>query len=93
MGRASASFSERISPISERRQLRFQAAARSIAVEVVDTTGAGDCFNGVLAAGLAEGRELAAAVQRAVIAASHSVTVPGAREGMTKRAEMDRATG
>ena len=33
-------------------------------VPVVDTTGAGDCFNGVLAAGLAWGTELSAAVRR-----------------------------
>jgi ribokinase len=49
---------------------------------VVDTTGAGDCFNGVLAAGLAWGSELVAAVQDAVLAASLSVGTPGAREGM-----------
>jgi ribokinase len=49
---------------------------------VVDTTGAGDCFNGVLAAGLAWGTELAAAVQDAVLAASLSVGRAGAREGM-----------
>ena len=28
------------------------------AVEAVDTTGAGDCFNGVFAAGLAEGMDV-----------------------------------
>jgi ribokinase len=49
------------------------------AVRAVDTTGAGDAFNGVLAAGLASGRELRAAVEAAVAAASLSVTRPGAR--------------
>jgi ribokinase len=51
-------------------------------VPVVDTTGAGDCFNGVLAAGLAWGTELSAAVRDAVLAASLSVGTAGAREGM-----------
>lgn len=51
-------------------------------VPVVDTTGAGDCFNGVLAAGLARGADLSAAVRDAVMAASLSVGTPGAREGM-----------
>jgi len=49
---------------------------------VVDTTGAGDCFNGVLAARLAMGTQLAAAVRDAVIAASLSVGTAGARGGM-----------
>ena len=51
-------------------------------VDVVDTTGAGDCFNGVLAARLTEGRSLEDAVADAVFAASISVVVAGAREGM-----------
>jgi ribokinase len=58
-------------------------------VAVVDSTGAGDCFNGVLAAGLLEGLELEHAVRRAVAAASASVTKAGAREGMPTRAEID----
>ncbi|MEZ0109134.1 ribokinase [Catenulispora sp. EB89] len=45
---------------------------------VVDTTGAGDALVGVLAAALAQGFELRAAVQRAVRAASLSVTEVGA---------------
>ena len=61
-------------------------------VDVVDTTGAGDCFNGVLAAALLEGFELEHAVRRAVVAASVSVTRAGAREGMPSRAEIDAAT-
>jgi ribokinase len=58
-------------------------------VQVVDTTGAGDCFNGVFAAGLAEGLEVSAAVQRATAAAALSVTKVGAREGMPTRQELD----
>jgi ribokinase len=51
-------------------------------VPVVDTTGAGDCFNGVFSAGLAWGAELSAVVRDAVVAASLSVGTAGAREGM-----------
>jgi ribokinase len=48
-------------------------------VHVVDTSGAGDVFNGVLAARLALGTPIAAAVESAVDAASRSTTSPGAR--------------
>jgi ribokinase len=58
-------------------------------VEAVDTTGAGDCFNGVFAAGLAEGLEVRTAAERAAAAAAISVTKVGAREGMPTRAELD----
>jgi ribokinase len=60
-------------------------AARRIpapAADVVDTTGAGDTFNGVLAERLAAGDELADAVAVAVVAAALSVSHPGARTGM-----------
>jgi ribokinase len=62
---------------------------RAPRVQAVDTTGAGDCFNGVFAAGLAEGLELPAAAQRAAAAAALSVTKVGAREGMPTRDELD----
>ena len=52
------------------------------AVSSVDATGAGDAFNGALAAGLAEGRTLPDAARRAIQAASLSTTIAGAREGM-----------
>jgi ribokinase len=64
---------------------------RALAVDAVDTTGAGDCFNGVLAAGLIEGRALLDAVERATIASALSVTQPGAREGMPTRDEIEGA--
>jgi ribokinase len=60
-------------------------------VPVVDTTGAGDCFNGVLAAGLAWGTALTAAVLDAVVAASLSVGTAGAREGMPDHQAMSEA--
>jgi ribokinase len=57
-------------------------------VEPVDTTGAGDTFNGVLAALLAEGRTPVQAVGPAVMAASLSTLHAGAREGMPTKAAM-----
>lgn len=59
--------------------------------DIVDTTGAGDTFSGVLAAGLLEERPWTEAVRRATIAAGISVTVAGAREGMPSRAAIDAA--
>ena len=61
------------------------------AVDVVDTTGAGDSFVGALAAGLAQRRDFAAALARAVVAASLSCTRPGARAGMPTAAELEAA--
>ena len=48
-------------------------------VEAVDTTGAGDAFNGALAAALAGGAALADAVREAVAVAAEAVRRPGAR--------------
>ena len=65
----------------------------TIAVDAVDTVGAGDTLNGALAAGLAEGRTLEVAARRAVAAASLAVTRAGAREGMPTLAELETALG
>lgn len=62
-------------------------------VPVADTTGAGDAFNGALAAALLEDRPVEEAVARAVAAAGRSVTQPGAREGMPTREAIERALG
>ncbi len=62
-------------------------------VTAVDATGAGDTLNGAFAAGLAAGLDLEAAARRAVVAASLSVTRPGAREGMPTREELEAALG
>lgn len=59
------------------------------AAEVVDTTGAGDCFCGWLAAGLAEGLTLRTALTRAGAAAALSVGRPGAAPAMPGRAEVE----
>lgn len=58
---------------------------------VVDTTGAGDTFNGVLATRLALGDELERAAAQAVAAASISVGTRGAREGMPTAAAIAAA--
>jgi ribokinase len=52
---------------------------------VVDTTGAGDAFTGVLAAWLANGEPLSTAIQAANAAGSLAVTAAGARAGMPHR--------
>jgi ribokinase len=57
------------------------------AVDVVDTTGAGDTFNGALAVFLREG--LPQAVRKACAAAALSVTRLGAQGGMPTLAELD----
>ena len=61
------------------------------AVDIVDTTGAGDTFVGALAAALAAGRTLAAAAVEANAAAALSCTRAGARGGMPTRAELEAA--
>lgn len=51
-------------------------------VDVVDTTGAGDTFNGALAMSLLEGNTLAEAVRFATVAATIKTTKRGAQTGM-----------
>lgn len=57
-------------------------------VAVVDTTGAGDAFVGALAAALADGGDLSAAVRFAIQVASHSVTARGAQPSYPTRAAL-----
>lgn len=57
-------------------------------VDVVDTTGAGDTFNGALAVMLAEGRTMEQAIQFATAAGALSVTVLGAQGGMPTREQL-----
>lgn len=63
---------------------------RGFPVEAVDTTAAGDTFNGALAAGIAEGMEMEDAVRFANAAAAISVTRPGAQPSVPNRGEVDR---
>lgn len=61
-------------------------------VTPVDTTAAGDCFNGALTVALSEGQALPRAVQFACRAASISVTRLGAQASMPTREEVDSLT-
>lgn len=56
--------------------------------KAVDTTGAGDTFNGVLCAALAAGKGLDEAAELAAIAAGISVTRPGAAGSIPEQAEV-----
>ena len=59
-------------------------------VKPVDTTGAGDVFNGTLAVALAEGKPLLEAARFASAAAAISVTRLGAQPSAPTRKEIDR---
>ncbi len=72
--------------VAEGKDLRTVAAPR---VRPVDTVGAGDCFTGWIAAGIAEGLSLTDAATRAVLAASISVTRTGAQSSMPTRSEVN----
>jgi len=56
---------------------------------VVDTTGAGDAFNGGFAVALSEGRDVVEAVRFGVATAGISVTRPGTAPAMPSRAETE----
>lgn len=58
------------------------------AVSVVDTTGAGDCFNAALATALAQGESLEAAIRFASLASALAVTKFGAQAGMPTAEEV-----
>ena len=62
-------------------------------VQAVDTTGAGDTFNGYLAVALAKGDDLKCAVTLANRAASQSVTRLGAQPSIPKASELDALAG
>jgi len=68
--------------VAEGAETWWLAAPR---VEVVDTVGAGDAFNGALAVALAEKRTLVAAAAWACAAASLAVTAPGAQSALPLR--------
>ena len=58
-------------------------------VKAVDTVGAGDCFNGVLACKLCKGNSIKNAVKYATVAASIKVTRKGAQEGIPFQNEIE----
>ncbi|MBQ9463287.1 MAG: ribokinase [Bacteroidales bacterium] len=58
-------------------------------VKAVDTTGAGDVYNGALVAALADGKDLFAAARQATLAASVSVTRMGAQTSAPYKEEIE----
>lgn len=60
---------------------------------VVDTTAAGDTFNGALATALAEGQELKNAISFGCAAAALSVTKPGAQPSIPLRQDIAQIVG
>lgn len=62
-------------------------------VAAVDSTGAGDCFNGAFAAALSRGEEVSAAARFACVAASVSVTRQGAQSSFPSLEEALAAGG
>jgi ribokinase len=66
-------------------------AVPALPVEPVDTTGAGDTFAGVLAAGLDAGLALEPALRRASAAAALACLAQGAQPAMPTRATIDEA--
>jgi ribokinase len=62
----------------------------SFPVEAVDTTGAGDCFNGALAVALARGLKMVEAIQYANAAAALAVTRFGAQLSMPTDEEVQK---
>lgn len=62
-------------------------SARS--VESVDTTAAGDCFNGAFAVGLSEGLAAGEAIRFANLASSIAVTRKGAQNSLPSRDEVE----
>ena len=58
-------------------------------VKAIDTTAAGDCFNGALSVGIASGLSLEEGIKRACLAASISVTRKGAQDSMPYIEEID----
>lgn len=65
----------------------------SIPARAVDTTGAGDAFAGALAAGVAEGMEILAAMRVAAVAAGISVESEGCQPSYPSRGEVERRAG
>lgn len=62
----------------------------AFAVEVVDSTGAGDAFNGALACALAEGDSLETAISFANAAGALATTKRGAQNAMPSRREIEQ---
>jgi ribokinase len=64
----------------------------ALQVEALDTTGAGDAFNGGLAVGLARGETVGQALRLAVRAGTAATLRPGAAAAMPRASELDELT-
>ncbi|WP_295937477.1 ribokinase [uncultured Alistipes sp.] len=71
------------------KNARVSEVVPACRVQAVDTTAAGDVFNGALVVALAEGRDLRNAVRFATHAAALSVTRVGAQSSVPTRKEVD----
>ncbi len=71
--------------------VRGRGSLGALAVDAVDTTGAGDIFHGAFALRISRGDGLLAALRYASAAAALGCTKMGARAGIPTRAEVDHA--
>lgn len=71
--------------VREGSSVRFPAPK----VKPVDTVGAGDCFTGWLAAGIAKNLSIEIALRQAIHAAAFSVTKPGAQASMPRVRDLE----
>ena len=76
--------------LRHRFDMMFRRASLEPPVDVVDTTGAGDTFNGAFAAALVAGHDQATAVRYGNAAAALSVLKLGAQEGMPYLNEVEQ---
>ena len=72
------------------KALNIEKSYPALAVKAVDTTGAGDAFNGGLATALSEGKNLDEAIRFANIVGGLSVTREGAAQSMPYRDEIEK---
>lgn len=72
--------------LTEARKFYFIESRK---MDAVDTTAAGDVYNGALCVALSEGKDMVAAAKFAALASSISVTRMGAQSSIPERAEVD----
>lgn len=72
---------------------KVRAAVPGFEVSAVDTTAAGDIFNGAFAVALSEGKDVLEAARFANAAAAISVTRPGAQSSIPSREEVEAFLG
>lgn len=71
----------------------YTAFYPAMRVKAVDTTAAGDCFNGAFAAALSQGKTESEAIHYAVCASAIAVTRDGAQQSLPFRDEVETASG